>query len=292
MLETWTSGPFLKRNAEIDYYLQKEKEYGDLIHAYDDSELNRIYSMLPEREIPVPAGSDREQFRELNARAESLCRELIQKHSDFVASHPGIKKSREGFQIASLRFPCFCSLSFTDQFRAGVTERISEALPLRDAFEREELTRRCGRVLLAPVGLTMITGCAGDQYCSGFYDHEKQTYCTYFQSMLIMPWDSFLHRELPSLLPFWVRAVSRSAPGAPVLFNREYPEGDLEFEILTETPRWFRNDFGDLRRFERDLYRESNDKKYFRTFLGDANAWRDWLIPCLRQIYLPKPKQG
>ncbi|MBO7376469.1 MAG: hypothetical protein J6V01_05130, partial [Clostridia bacterium] len=39
-------------------------------------------------------------------------------------------------------------------------------------------------------------------------------------------------------------------------------------------------------------YRESNDKKYFRTFLGDANAWRDWLIPCLRQIYLPKPKQG
>ncbi|MBP5271109.1 MAG: hypothetical protein ILO42_09155 [Clostridia bacterium] len=91
MLETWTSGPFLKRNAEIDYYLQKEKEYGDLIHAYDDSELNRIYSMLPEREIPVPAGSNREQFRELNARAESLCRELIQKHSDFVASHPGIK---------------------------------------------------------------------------------------------------------------------------------------------------------------------------------------------------------
>ena len=233
MLETWTSGPFLKRNAEIDYYLQKEKEYGDLIHAYDDSELNRIYSMLPEREIPVPAGSNREQFRELNARAESLRRELIQKHSDFVASHPGIKKSREGFQIASLRFPCFCSLSFTDQFRAGVTERISEALPLRDAFEREELTRRCGRVLLAPVGLTMITGCACDQYCSGFYDREKQTYCT-----------------------------------------------------------WFRNDFGDLRRFERDLYRESNDKKYFRTFLADANAWRDWLIPCLRQIYLPKPKQG
>ena len=286
-------GPFygmFESNSLINIYNSRLADYKEKIHEYDDEELYKIYFLLAEQE------ASRSSFgsQQLYLQKESSVRfGLIKKHSDYIASHPEIEKRREGFRVASLRYPVFCSLSFTDQFRKQFQKRIDEATGIEKKLDRNRLMRCYKYITLAPVGYSAITRQIMDMFCSTTNAPGKDKKYTCFQSMLATPWwaENFW-TDLPTLLFMWVRVRSKSKPLEPVMFFNEYPDDDLEFEILTEAPYWFPKTYKDmpphikstLRLYEPDLYRGCNEKKYFHDSICDPNMWKDWLVPVCENI--------
>ena len=291
------------RNSLINTYNNSLAESKEKIHEYDDEELYEIYSLLARQE----AGRSSFGSQQMYLQKESSMRiDLIKKHSDYIASHPEIEKRREGFRVASLRYPVFCSLSFTDQFRKLFQKRIDEATDIEKKFDRDQLMRCYKNITLAPVGYSVITCDIEDKFCWATGTPGENKLYTYFQSMLAAPWwaENFW-TDLPTLLFMWVRASSKSKPFEPVMFFNEYPDDDLKFEILTEAPYWFPRTYKDmpphikamLKMYEPDLYRGCNEKKYFHDSICDPNMWKDWLVPVCENIIrlqeaLDKRKNG
>ena len=290
-------------NSLINTYNNILAESKEKIHEYDDEELYEIYSLLARQE----AGRSSFGSQQLYLQKESSMRfDLIKKHSDYIASHTEIEKRREGFRVASLRYPVFCSLSFTDQFRKLFQKRIDEATDIEKKLDRDQLMRCYKTITLAPVGYSAITCNIMDTFCFATGTPGENKLYTYFQSMLAAPWwaENFW-TDLPTLLFMWVRASSKSKPFEQVMFFNEYPDDDLEFEILTEAPYWFPKTYKDmpphikstLKMYEPDLYRGCNEKKYFHDSICDPNMWKDWLVPVCENIIrlqeaLDKRKNG
>ncbi|MBQ7604266.1 MAG: hypothetical protein IJU75_04865 [Clostridia bacterium] len=289
MIDLRSHGGMFASNSLINIYNNRLAEYKENIHAYDDAELYRIYLLLARHEaFKRFPDSHRDQMQ----METSLRIEQEKKHSDYIACHPEIEKIREGFCVASLRFPLFCSLSFTDQFRRQIQNKIRELIPIEDIICHDSLMKCYKNITLAPVGYSLISYNIGDYFYWATGSPGDHKY-TYFQSMLATPWwaENFW-TDLPTLLFMWVRVISKSRPYEPVLFYNDYPDDDLEFEILTEAPYWFPKTYKDmpphikstLRLYEPDLYRGCNEKKYFHDSICDPNMWKDWLVPVCENI--------
>ncbi|MBO4770833.1 MAG: hypothetical protein J5563_08645, partial [Clostridia bacterium] len=115
---------------------------------------------------------------------------------------------------------------------------------------------------------------------------------TFYHSMLVMPYMLFHYTDYPRLLFFWTKVRSKSQPNTPVKTYMEYPDDDLIFEISEYAPPGFPNEYAklfqpirtDLKVYEPYLYKNTGDKKYFRNFIVDPVAWKEWIVPCCAHI--------
>ena len=169
--------------------------------------------------------------------------------------------------VASFAYPYFCSISFTNQYRASIKEQMEEMTGINDLLDLDLRDKYNGRVYrlyhgiqFRPVGVGTIFKI--DNPLFYFYEKENGICYTYMQSSILT------HYQLqPCNTFFWVRCFSRVDKSKEIKLWDDFEVGELVFEILDHNPDHFPKEYSLL------PYKIRSSFKRYRSSLYKSYLW-------------------